>query len=70
MIKQLEIIATITSIIGVYLVSDEYYISGWVVNAMGDVLWAVWGYQQSAYYLVALQVILFIIAVNGLYNAL
>ena len=68
--KPLEIIATITSIIGVYLVSDQYYLSGWLVNALGDVLWAWWGYLKNAPYLIALQAILFIIAMNGLYNAL
>ena len=68
--KPLEIIATITSIIGVYLVSDQHYISGWIINAIGDVMWAVWGYLKAAYYLIALQIILFVIALNGLYNAL
>ena len=68
--KPIEIIATITSIIGVYLVSDQYYLSGWTINAIGDVIWAVWGYLKSAYYLIALQVILFAIALNGVYNAL
>ena len=69
-IKILEAVATCTSILGVYLVSDQYYISGWAINGIGDILWMVWGYYKNANYLIALQIILFFIAVNGLANAL
>ena len=68
--KLLEFIATAVTLIGVYLISDQQYVYGWGINAAGDILWMWWGAIKSAHYLVALQLILFVIALNGLQNAL
>lgn len=68
--KSLECISAIVTTIAVYLLSDQQYIPGWSLNALGDILWIWWAVLKSAYYLVALQAILLVIALNGLNNAL
>jgi len=67
---KLEFIATVSTIIGVWLISEEYYIYGWAVNGLADLLWVWWGRLKEAYYLVTLQLVLFLIALNGFHNAL
>ena len=68
--KPLEAIATVVTIVGVYLISEQHLVAGWIINGAGDLLWIWWGYVKTAYYLIALQLILFAVALNGLHNAL
>jgi hypothetical protein len=66
----LEILATLMTIIGVWLISEVRLVEGYTINGLSDILWAIWGYFKSAYYLIALQLLLFLIMCNGLKNVL
>lgn len=68
--KFYEIIGTITTVVGVFLVSEGYYVEGFLINGFSDIVWAWWAYLKKANYLIALQVLLFIIMMNGVYNNL
>ena len=68
--KFYEIIGTITTVVGVYLISEGYYIQGFLINGFSDIIWAWWGFLKKAYYLIGLQVLLFILMMNGVYNNL
>jgi len=68
--KLYEIIGTITTVVGVFLVSEGYYVEGFLINGFSDIVWAWWAYLKKANYLIALQVLLFIIMMNGVYNNL
>ena len=35
-----EIIGTITTVIGVFLISEGYYVEGFLINAFSDIVWA------------------------------
>ena len=67
--QTLEFLACITSLLGVYLVSEKKFILGWSINAFGDVLWILWGAWADAYFLIILQIAFLLIAFNGLRNA-
>ena len=68
--KLYEIIGTITTVVGVYLISEGQYVQGYLINGFSDIIWAWWGFLKKAYYLIGLQVLLFILMMNGLYNNL
>ena len=68
--KFYEIIGTITTVVGVFLVSEGYYVEGFLINGFSDIVWAWWAYLKKANYLIGLQVLLFIIMMNGVYNNL
>ena len=70
MILKLEVFATVITVVAVYLISEQHYLWGWIISFFADLLWALWGYWKNAYYLVGLQFLLAIIAVNGIINAL
>ena len=70
MIKKLEAISTVITIIAVYLISEERYLVGWGLNLIADCLWIWFAKLIQAYYLLTLQVVLAIIATNGIINAL
>ena len=70
MIKKLEAISTAITIIAVYLISEEKYLVGWSLNLLADILWVWFAKLIEAYYLLILQVVLAIIATNGIINAL
>ena len=69
-IKKLEAISTAITIIAVYLISEEKYLVGWSLNLFADILWVWFAKLIQAYYLLTLQVVLAIIATNGIMNAL
>ena len=69
-IKKLEAISTAITIIAVYLISEEKYLVGWSLNLFADILWVWFAKLIQAYYLLTLQVVLAIIATNGIINAL
>ena len=68
--KFYEIVGTITTVLGVYLISEGYYVQGFLINGFSDIVWAWWGVLKKAYYLIGLQVLLFILMMNGVYNNL
>jgi len=68
--KLYEIIGTITTVIGVFLVSEGYYVEGFLINGFSDIVWAWWAFLKKAPYLICLQVLLFILMMNGVYNNL
>ena len=70
MIKKLEAISTVITIIAVYLISEEKYLIGWSLNLLADILLVWFAKLIEAYYLLILQVVLAIIATNGIINAL
>ena len=57
------------SLIGVGLVSQKIYLTGWILNAIGDVLWIWWSVKKDAYWLILLQIAFLLIAINGIRNA-
>ena len=65
-----EIIGTITTVIGVFLISEGYYVEGFLINAFSDIIWAWWAFLKKANYLIVLQVLLFVLMINGVYNNL
>ena len=65
-----EITGTITTVIGVFLISEGYYVEGFLINGFSDIIWAWWAYLKKAHYLLALQILLFMLMMNGLYNNL
>ena len=65
-----EITGTITTVIGVFLISEGYYVEGFLINVFSDIIWAWWAYLKKAHYLIALQILLFMLMMNGLYNNL
>jgi hypothetical protein len=68
--KFYEIIGTITTVLGVFLISEGYYIQGFLINGFSDIIWGWWGFLKKAHYLIVLQILLFILMMNGVYNNL
>ena len=68
--KFYEIIGTITTVIGVFLISEGYYVEGFLINAFSDIIWAWWAFLKKANYLICLQMLLFVLMINGVYNNL
>ena len=68
--KFYEVVGTITTVVGVFLISEGYLVQGFLINGFSDIVWAWWGVLKKAYYLTALQLLLFILMMNGVYNTL
>jgi len=62
--KILEGIATALTISGLWMISNSL-ISGWFLALAGNILWMIWGIEKDAKYLIFLNFILALIAING-----
>lgn len=65
---RLEAAASITSLIAVYLVSEQILLEGWLLNLYGDLLWIALGIKLNMPFLIILQLAFVCVCINGLMN--
>lgn len=66
----IEILATIATILGFFLVSTgNFALIGFTVSAAANCLWIVWGLQVRANGIITVNACLLIAALNGILNS-
>jgi len=69
-IDYLEAIAAIGSLTAAYILSEGHMLQGWIVTAIFDILLLTWAYLKNAYWFMFATAAFFLIALNGIGNAL
>lgn len=64
--KMVELLATILTIAGFFMLSEHLYIPGFTTSIVANLLWLAWGYDSKAYGIIAVNGCLLISGINGL----
>ena len=66
LLRQLEIVAAILSLAGIWLVGHGEPVNGWILSAVGAVFWVGIGVHIRLFFMAGLNVFLFIFALDAL----
>lgn len=65
--RSIEILATIMTIVGFFLLSEKVFVVGFTVSLFSNVLWLVWGADQKAWGIVTVNACLALSSINGIW---
>ena len=64
--KAVEILATIFTVVGFFLLSEKFLQYGFMVSIIANLLWICWSLDKSAWGILTVNSLLLLSSVNGL----
>lgn len=64
--KAVEVLATVTTIIGFYLLSEHLMVPGFLISLSANALWLVWGFFNKANGIMIVNACLAVSSINGI----
>lgn len=64
--RAIEVLATILTIVGFFLLSEKVYIVGFTISLFSNMLWLLWGYEKKAWGIIVVNACLAVSSINGI----
>jgi hypothetical protein len=64
--KIIELIGTLLTVIGFYLISEQAYLAGFAISMLGSFFWLVWSVESKAHGIFVINAIFVFVNLNGI----
>lgn len=65
--RAVEVVATILTILGFFLISERVYIVGFTLSLFSNILWLLWAYDKKAWGIIVVNACLAVSSLNGIW---